>query len=466
MFREDVALGRFADGREERNGCAQPAEVSEDLDCPVEKRTHTGIALTVAVALTVVLLIAYSALVWKMPQDFGDVAHVELELQRVKGIIVHLDEVLTMSCRLAASTGDERWERRYRKYEPLLDRAIKRAIELPSESEDTEAAVQTDVANIKLVGMENRAFLLVRRGQRKEAMAMLLGLEYSEQKQVYSRGMDQLAANIDNQIALGVGRYHQYLILVVSCTVLGSMTLVGTWLAVLRIIYRETAQRRQAEEALMRDISDRKQLEQQLAKLTEQERRRIGRALHDTTGQELTGLGFMAQSVLEQLATESHPEEKTVLKMEESIQRALAQVRRFAQGLVPVELDAGGLMAALQELATNTTEACNIPCTFGRRQQVSMEDNMMATQIYLIAKEALTNAVKHAQAKHVEIELSREDNRVTLLVRDDGVGIGEPSEEDGIGLRIMRHRAALIQATLKIEPVDKGGTQVMCVLAR
>ena len=54
----------------------------------------------------------------------------------------------------------------------------------------------------------------------------------------------------------------------------------------------------------------------------------------------------------------------------------------------------------------------------------------MATQMYLIAKEAVANAVKHAQAEHVEIELSREDNRVTLLVRDDGVGIGEPSEED------------------------------------
>ena len=93
-----------------------------------------------------------------------------------------------------------------------------------------------------------------------------------------------------------------------------------------------------------------------------------------------------------------------------------------------------------------------------------MEDNTVATQIYLIAKEAVANAVKHAQAEHVEIELSRYDHRVTLLVRDDGVGIGEPSEGDGMGLRIMRHRTALIQATLEIEPVDKGGTLVMCVV--
>jgi signal transduction histidine kinase len=216
--------------------------------------------------------------------------------------------------------------------------------------------------------------------------------------------------------------------------------------------------------AIMRDISERRQFEQQLAVLTEQERQRIGRELHDTTGQELTGLGLMAQSVLEQLAAESHPGEETVRKMEESIQRALAQVRRFAQGLVPVELDASGLMAALQELATNTTEACNIPCTFHHEQPVSIDDNTMATQIYLIAKEAVANVVKHAQAEHVVIELSRYDNRVTLLVRDDGVGIGEPTDEYGMGLQIMGHRAALIQATLEIEPVDKGGTLVKCVL--
>ena len=213
-----------------------------------------------------------------------------------------------------------------------------------------------------------------------------------------------------------------------------------------------------------RDITERKQIEQQLAILTEQERQRIGRELHDTTGQELTGLGFMAQSVLEELAAESHPREETVRKMEESIQRALAQVRRLALGLVPVELDADGLMAALQELAIKTTEARNIACTFRRNQPVRMEDNTMATQIYLIAKEAVANAVKHAQAEHVEIELSHYDNRVTLLVRDDGVSIGERPGEGGMGLRIMRHRAALIRATLEIEPVDRGGTLIMCVL--
>lgn len=237
---------------------------------------------------------------------------------------------------------------------------------------------------------------------------------------------------------------------------------LDVWLTITKLV--DNAGNAVAVATTERNVTERKQLQQQLAKLTEQERQRIGRELHDTTGQELTGLGLMAQSMLEQLAAESHPGEETARKMEESIQRALAQVRRLAQGLVPVELDAGGLMAALQELAIKTTEAGNIACTFRSDQPVSMEDNTIATQIYLIAKEAIANAVKHAQAEHVEIRLSRSKDRFMLLVRDDGIGIGKPLEEDGMGLRIMRHRAALIRATLEIESLDIGGTLVMCVL--
>ena len=237
---------------------------------------------------------------------------------------------------------------------------------------------------------------------------------------------------------------------------------LDVWLTITKLV--DNAGNAVAVATTERDVTERKQLQQQIAKLTEQERQRIGRELHDTTGQELTGLGFMAQSMLEQLAAESHPGEETVRKMEESIQRVLAQVRRLAQGLVPVELDADGLMAALQELAIKTTEASNIACTFHRDLPVSMEDNTIATQIYLIAKEAVANAVKHSQAERVEIKLSRNDNGCILLVRDDGVGIGETLKEDGMGLRIMRHRAALIRATLEVESEDKGGTLVMCVL--
>ncbi|HUS40278.1 MAG TPA: ATP-binding protein [Pirellulales bacterium] len=200
--------------------------------------------------LTLLLLVANSLLIWKTQRDFGYIAEVEFELQKLRASIVHLDEILTMSCRLSAATGDLQWEQRYREYEPLLDQAIRQAIELTPESNNVDAAAQTDAANVKLVRIENQAFDLVRRGQLKEASALLAGAEYSQQKQIYSDGMQRLAVAIDKTITDGVGRYRLHQVFAVTCTVLGSLVLAVTWFATLRIVHRDNVRRRQAEEAL------------------------------------------------------------------------------------------------------------------------------------------------------------------------------------------------------------------------
>jgi PAS domain S-box-containing protein len=205
--------------------------------------------------------------------------------------------------------------------------------------------------------------------------------------------------------------------------------------------------------------------------VTTKERQRIGRDLHDSTSQELTGLGFMAQSLLEKLAELESSEspaamEATLIarKMEEGVQRSLTQVRRFAQGLMPVELDAEGLMAALSDLAATTSNQHAVPCRFDCADKVGIDDNTTATQLFLIAKEAVANATKHARAENIRIELSRTEGDVRLVIRDDGVGMPQVTAEDGMGLGIMRHRASLIQAKLEIESERGTGTLVRCVL--
>ncbi len=125
---------------------------------------------------------------------FAVTRHVDLRLLELRGIIVHLDEVLTMSARMAAATGDMKWEERYRGFEPQLDAAIKEAIRLAPRSYSAEAAAQTDAANIVLVDMENQAFDLVRTGRLEEAQAILFGDDYREQKEVYAEGMEQFDA--------------------------------------------------------------------------------------------------------------------------------------------------------------------------------------------------------------------------------------------------------------------------------
>ncbi|NQT81656.1 hypothetical protein HQ563_01430, partial [bacterium] len=126
-----------------------------------------------------------------------------LRIEELRGIIVHLDEVLTMSARMAAATGDPQWEKRYRGFEPKLDAAIKEAIKLAPEAFSGEMAAATDAANMKLVGMENSAFELIRERRAEEARSLLFSDEYETQKRIYAQGMTHFAQRKDRYLRLG-----------------------------------------------------------------------------------------------------------------------------------------------------------------------------------------------------------------------------------------------------------------------
>ena len=151
------------------------------------------------VLLTIVLLTSIASLTWLGWCSYGEYQETKARYERdrkieeLRGMIIHLDEVLTMSARMAAVTGDQQWERRYRAYEPALDAAIKEAIALAPEAFSGEAAARTDHANQKLVAMENRAFEMVRQGQVDKAREILFTEEYQTQKQVYALGMTRFA---------------------------------------------------------------------------------------------------------------------------------------------------------------------------------------------------------------------------------------------------------------------------------
>ncbi len=125
----------------------------------------------------------------------------ELRIQELDGAIRHLDEVLTMSARMAAATGDAKWEERYHAYEPRLDRAIKDLIALSPETFNTQVGRDTDAANQKLVEMETRSFDLVRSGDRLGAQRELFSGEYEAQKAVYARGMEQAESALSATVA-------------------------------------------------------------------------------------------------------------------------------------------------------------------------------------------------------------------------------------------------------------------------
>jgi PAS domain S-box-containing protein len=225
-----------------------------------------------------------------------------------------------------------------------------------------------------------------------------------------------------------------------------------------------------------RDLTDRKQLEREVVEAASLEQRRIGQDLHDSVGQELTALSILARELTESLPAKPAGLADLVTRMCEGLQRSQQELRSVLRGLLPVAVDSEGLMAALADLAEHTQREGKAACTFACGTPVSLADNLTATHLYLIAQEAVYNAVKHARARTIRITL-HVDGELTLAVQDDGVGMppappvvtsprGEGKREGGLGLRIMRNRAAIIGATVGIEPAQPTGTIVTCVLPR
>ena len=216
---------------------------------------------------------------------------------------------------------------------------------------------------------------------------------------------------------------------------------------------------------VLRDLSARKALEREVLEAATLEQQRIGQELHDTSGQELTALGLLAESLVAGLKDQSPNLSRIATKMADGLQRVLGQVRTFARGLIRVELDAQGLMVALAELAAETSELHVVTCAFDCEQPVHLANNQTATQLYFIAREAVTNALKHSNARNITITLESEERSVTLRVRDDGVGLPRsPTHDSGSGLKLMNYRAGLINAHLAIVPAEPHGTTVICTL--
>lgn len=220
---------------------------------------------------------------------------------------------------------------------------------------------------------------------------------------------------------------------------------------------------RQIFTGIIRDITDRRNLEQRVLEISDEERRRIGQDLHDGLGQMLTGIGLIGQNLARQLRDDGHrlaPDMSEVTKM---VKEADQQARALARGLVPVELEANGLASALQRLAVNAERLFSIRCSFSEVGQAHITDNTAAGHIFRIAQEAVSNAVKHGKASIIKITLSSVRRQIRLRVIDNGIGFPDHlSDERGMGVNIMHYRARIIGGMLDIKRDPAGGTVVTC----
>lgn len=214
------------------------------------------------------------------------------------------------------------------------------------------------------------------------------------------------------------------------------------------------------------DITERKQLEKSIIEAEERERQRIGHDLHDGLGQLLTGIAFKTRGLERKLESEGIEGAETAADITHLVDEAKKQVKSLSKGLSPVEMDNEGLMTALEDLASYTQDTFGIPCEFRCSSPVSLQNKTAVTQMYRIAQEALTNAVTHGAPDRIEIALSAQDNKITMTIKDNGIGIpGDLSHSHGMGLKIMRYRASIINASLDIRPGSERGTVVICTFS-
>ncbi len=213
-----------------------------------------------------------------------------------------------------------------------------------------------------------------------------------------------------------------------------------------------------------RDITGRRCLEKEILDITERERELIGQEMHDGMGQILTGIAVMSKGLALKLKGKLSDEKKTALTISKLANQAISQTRDLAKMLYPVDIETGGLVSALKTLASNAETTLGVTCRFRCGKSVSVKNLVEAKQIYRIVQEAMTNAVRHGKAKHINITLRLTKKGTVLSVKSDGLDFPKLSpHQKGFGLKIMQYRTDLIGGSLDIRKGGKGGTVVTCI---
>lgn len=218
------------------------------------------------------------------------------------------------------------------------------------------------------------------------------------------------------------------------------------------------------------DITPLKKARDQLRRLSgsimesqEKERGAIARELHDELGQVLTALRMDAVWLQDRLKGADGRAAERALTMCDLIDNTIEEVRGLAFRLRPGVLDDLGLVDALESLTLDFERRTQITCIFNH-QEIPDVGNTVATAVYRIVQEALTNVTRHAAAGRVEVHLSVEKTGLKIEIRDDGKGfdVGGIPETGGLGLTGMRERAGLVGGQLEIRSNNNKGTRIIC----
>jgi signal transduction histidine kinase len=225
-----------------------------------------------------------------------------------------------------------------------------------------------------------------------------------------------------------------------------------------------TIELRQANKKLESEIARRKGLEGEILAVSDREQQRLGQELHDGLCQHLTAVAFMTRSIALRLRDHRVVDADDIEKVAELVNNAAVDTRNLSRALHRVDVDAAGLVVALQDLVER--EIWRTPCRLEAKPSFHIDEDTAASHLYRIAREAVINANKHAQARQIVVRLERVRKEMVVRVLDDGVGLPkELKPQQGLGFHIMNYRAQLMGGRMEIDSPQTGGTRVSCYLA-
>ncbi|MBN2138912.1 MAG: response regulator [Sedimentisphaerales bacterium] len=453
--------------------------------------------LTAAIAVTLLLLGFVGIEVWTNHHNIKKLAVKQLKTQRLIDRIVYLDEVLTMSARMGAVTGDTQWEQRYLNFEPNLNAAIKALI---TEIPEVDSPAKVDQANNRLVQLEKQSFSLIRSGQRDQAANLLFGAEYESNKHIYAEHIQRTAEAAVNHIKANLDALDATTTKVSLSMALGVSILVVVWPCVLIQAKRHIAERRQAEEnirdinrQLERSIEHTNQLARKATTASQTKSDFLANMSHEIRTPMNAIVGFAEVLADENLTPEQRDHVNIIKESARNLLKTIndiLDISKIEAGKLTTEIAdcrLDRLLNSIESMMHPQADAKNLEFRVSMSSSLPKQIRTDAIRLRQCLINLTSNAVKFTKQGYVYVNVNLQNDNgrpfIRFDVEDSGTGIAPEEQQSifesfvqarsnkagsfegtGLGLTITRHLAELLGGTLSVTSQEDKGSVFSLVI--
>lgn len=211
--------------------------------------------------------------------------------------------------------------------------------------------------------------------------------------------------------------------------------------------------------SVVQDITELRELQRDILRYADDERRQLASELHDGLAQDLAGVSYLMRSIEQTLEHEPSSQLDQLRQLRDVIEKTIDKARGLARGFSPIEMSQGGLAVALYRLRLDVATIYQVDMSVEFNSSIQLNETS-SVGVYAIIHEAVLNAAKHANCNNIEVVLEACNGEIDVSIVDDGSGIADGQNHLGMGIRLMQHRAAVLGSALLMESRAEGGTRV------